>query len=152
MDSNIDTDLTINKIDGKIEISTDSVTAAKSSNIDNSDQKQTNGDGLSKKGRKRLLMQEIRKDAKKIKKLKEKEKKKSTNSRSFRISSALPVAQAEGSSGETTVNISRKERKESGKIEFAGLCVQNFTVIIDLNWEEHHTEKALKSLKQVLHN
>jgi tRNA (guanine9-N1)-methyltransferase len=99
-------------------------------------------DGLSKKGRKRLLKQEVRKDAKKLRKDKDKEKKKGSNSRSFRISSVSEVTDADG------VRISRKERKEASKAEFSSLCLQNFTVIIDLNWEEHHTEKALKSLKQ----
>lgn len=99
-------------------------------------------DGLSKKGRKRLLKQEVRKDAKKLRKDKDKEKKKGSNSRSFRISVVPEVTDADG------VRISRKERKEASKAEFSSLCLQNFTVIIDLNWEEHHTEKALKSLKQ----
>ena len=99
-------------------------------------------DGLSKKGRKRLARQEIRKDAKKIKKEKDKEKKKGTNSRSFRVSTSTPTVGTDG------VTISRKERKESSKAEFKDLCLRNFTIIIDLNWEEHHTEKALKSLKQ----
>ena len=105
------------------------------------------GDGLSKKGRKRLLKQEIRKDAKKTKKLKDREKRKGTNSRSFRVPSVSTMEHAIGSSVETST-ISRKERKQSEKAEYAGLCMKNFTVIIDLNWEEHHTEKALKSLKQ----
>lgn len=99
-------------------------------------------DGLSKKGRKRLQRQEIRKDAKKIKKEKDKEKRKGTNSRSFRVSTSIAAVGADG------VTISRKERKESSKAEFKDLCLRNFTIIIDLNWEEHHTEKALKSLKQ----
>jgi tRNA (guanine9-N1)-methyltransferase len=99
-------------------------------------------DGLSKKGRKRLLKQEVRKDAKKLRKDKDKEKKKGSNSRSFRISAVSEITDADG------VRISRKERKEASKAEFSSLCLQNFTVIIDLNWEEHHTEKALKSLKQ----
>ena len=116
-------------------------------NLESSDPQQAGGDGLSKKGRKRLLMQEMRKDAKKIRKLKDKENKKSSKPRSFRLPSTASASAADGSSTET-VNVSRKERKESGKIEFAGLCIKNFTVIIDLNWEEHHTEKALKSLKQ----
>lgn len=100
------------------------------------------GDVLSKKGKKRLMRQELRKDAKKLKKEKDKEKKKGTNSRSFRISATIANTTNDG------VAISRKERKESCKAEFSNLCLQNFTIIIDLNWEEHHTEKALKSLKQ----
>jgi tRNA (guanine9-N1)-methyltransferase len=99
-------------------------------------------DGLSKKGRKRLLKQEVRKDAKKLRKDKDKEKKKGSNSRSFRITAVSEITDADG------VRISRKERKEASKAEFSSLCLRNFTVIIDLNWEEHHTEKALKSLKQ----
>ena len=69
-----------------------------SSDLGTSEQKheeleeQVEGDGVSKKGRKRLLKQEIRKDAKKIKKLRDREKKKGTNSRSFR----LPPPPSEG--------------------------------------------------------
>ena len=50
---------------------------------------------------------------------------------------------ATGAEGDAeAVKMSRKDRKESSKVEFASLCVKNFTVIIDLNWEEHHTEKV----------
>jgi tRNA (guanine9-N1)-methyltransferase len=124
------------------DVKTSETNALQSTKGDEPDQVTTTGEGLSKKGRKRLLKQELRKDAKKLKKEKDKEKKKGTNSRSFRIT-AIPA-----NTGNEGVAISRKERKESGKAEFSKLCLQNFTVIIDLNWEELHTEKALKSLKQ----
>lgn len=103
---------------------------------------------LSKKGKKRLLKAEIRKDAKKLRKDKDKEKKKSCNkSRNFRISSIPSTTHPIILTGDELI-LSRKERKESFRKEFISQCLKNFTVIIDLNWEEHHTEKALKSLKQ----
>ena len=114
----------------------------------NSDGQLTEGDGLSKKGRKRLLKQEFRKDAKKVKKLKDREKRKGSNSRSFRVASISTVEHTQKGSTVEIKTTSRKERKQSEKVEYAGLCMKNFTVIIDLNWEEQHTEKALKSLKQ----
>lgn len=116
--------------------------------VDSSDVQLTEGDGLSKKGRKRLLKQKFREDAKKVKKLKDREKRKGTNSRSFRMPSISTVEHTEMGSTVEISTTSRKERKQSEKVEYAGLCLKNFTVIIDLNWEEQHTEKALKSLKQ----
>ena len=147
MDSTVQTSISINDTDVKINEAEaaaplsdgDQITTSK---LANDHPAPDNVDGLSKKGRKRLLKQEVRKDAKKLRKDKDKEKKKGSNSRSFRISAVSEVTDADG------VRISRKERKEASKAEFSSLCLQNFTVIIDLNWEEHHTEKALKSLKQ----
>lgn len=114
----------------------------------------TEGDGLSKKGKKRLLRQQALEihyqQLKKAKKERSKEKNKENNknTRSFRFgdnkTDSLPPSEGEN----RALAISRSERKEFLKQQFLSNCEKNFKVIIDLNWEEHHTEKAIKSLRQ----
>lgn len=115
------------------------------------------GDGLSKKGRKRLLRKqasaihfEQQKKAKK-ERSKERNKENKTSSRSFRfgdnrIDSIPPETTNQGDNQASA--ISRSERKDALKKEFLNNCEKNFKVIIDLNWESHHSEKASNSLRQ----
>mmetsp|Transcript_96 Transcript_96/g.110 ORF Transcript_96/g.110 Transcript_96/m.110 type:complete len:388 (-) Transcript_96:628-1791(-) len=118
------------------------------------------GDGLTKKGKKRLLRKqasaihfEQQKKAKK-ERSKERNKENKTSSRSFRFgdnkNDSLPPGIAnQGDQGDSQIiAVSRSERKDAHKNEFLNNCGKNFKVIIDLNWESHHSEKAANSLRQ----
>jgi tRNA (guanine9-N1)-methyltransferase len=115
------------------------------------------GDGLSKKGKKRLLRKqasaihfEQQKKAKK-ERSKERNKENKTSSRSFRFgdnkSDSIPSGITDQRDNQASA-ISRSERKDALKKEFLNNCEKNFKVIIDLNWESHHSEKASNSLRQ----
>ena len=102
-------------------------------------------DGLSKKQRKRKLraahQQEYRQQQKKRKK-EEKKLIKATQRQERRPSESAPVS---------TTKITTEERKKQKKIandEIVAKMAQNFTVIIDVAWEDKHNERALRSLKQ----
>ena len=119
----------------------------KNSDVDETaaDAEESLTDGLSKKQRKRKLravqQQEYRQQQKKRKK-EEKKLMKATQKQERISSESAPVS---------TVKITTEERKKQKKVandEIVAKMGHNFTVIIDVAWEDKHNERALRSLKQ----
>jgi tRNA (guanine9-N1)-methyltransferase len=100
--------------------------------------------GMSKNQRKRLLKSQHWEEKKKMKKEREKalkQEKRLAQGKSVEDHNPQTVQNEE-------VAKLRRENKEETKLQFLQKCNSNFNVIIDCSWENDHTEKALKSLKQ----
>lgn len=102
---------------------------------------------VSKKALKRQLKQEYREQKKRVKKEQQKQQKQAKRE-------ARPPRQPRDPSTTTTIAeggapvTSRKEKKKAEKEEFLAKMQENFSVVIDVAWEDKHNERALRSLKQ----
>lgn len=107
---------------------------------------------LSKKQLKRKIKEDFRKKKKEKKKADEKEVKRQRREEIERERNENPNVEKTEVKDHDTIFQSRKDRKDEALKKYLDDCSKNFAVIIDLNWEDSHTESSLKSLiQQVMH-
>jgi tRNA (guanine9-N1)-methyltransferase len=100
---------------------------------------------LSKKEKKRLLVQEYRRANKKAKK--ENEKQVRLEARKARLEN-MPSTEQEERRERDPNSKNKKERKVEEAIQFKEKTAKTFSIIIDCDWESKHSEQTLKSLTQ----